>query len=378
VQPGGAGKSIGTIAAAILVFCALALLPSAAGAAEPVWLCKPGIVNNPCEPSLKTTVISPSGQVLGVRNVQPARHPLFDCFYVYPTVSDQPTGNANLNIDPELRSIALYQAARYSQACRVFAPVYRQVTVRSLLGQATTPPDRELAYNDVLNAWRAYLLRYNRGRGVVLIGHSQGTFVLRRLIAEQIDPNSALRKKLVSALLLGGNATVKQGRDVGGDFQNIHTCHFKWQIRCVIGFSTFNATPPANSLFGRAAAGLQVVCTNPARLPGGSAPLRSVFPTAPFAPGTLIGIATTIVGFSVPPGVSTPWVETTAYNGQCSSANGANVLQITGLPGAPHLNPSPDATWGLHLVDANIALGNLVDTVRLQGFIHFVFSRLHR
>jgi hypothetical protein len=31
------------------------------------------------------------------------------------------------------------------------------------------------------------------------------------------------------------------------------------------------------------------------------------------------------------------------------------------------LQPSPDATWGLHLVDANIALGDLVDLVAAQA-----------
>ena len=35
------------------------------------------------------------------------------------------------------------------------------------------------------------------------------------------------------------------------------------------------------------------------------------------------------------------------------------MLQISPVGGAPVLNPVPDATWGLHLVDANIALGNL-------------------
>jgi hypothetical protein len=312
-----------------------------------------------------------------MRNVQAARHPKIDCFYVYPTVSDQPTGNANFNIDPELRSVALYQAARYSQACRVFAPVYRQVTVRALLGLATTPADFELAYSDVLSAWRNYLRNHNHGRGVVLIGHSQGSVHLIRLVREQIDPNPALRRKLVSALLLGWPVTVAQGRDVGGDFQNIRACHSAVQIRCVIAFSTFNGPVPANSLFGRTTIpGRQVLCTNPASLRGGAAPLRSILPTEPFAPGTLIGIGTTLIGFTVP-AVSTPWVETTAYTGRCESANGANVLQISGLPGATPLNPSPDASWGLHLVDANIALGNLVTTVRVQAFVHTLLRRFH-
>jgi hypothetical protein len=363
-----------TIAAALIVCaCALALAPAVAGAAEPVWLCKPGVADNPCQPSLRTTIVSPSGQTLRVRNVQPARHPKIDCFYVYPTVSDQKTGNANLNIDPEERSIALYQAARYSQECRVFAPMYRQLTLLGILG--AVPGDPALAYADVLNAWNTYLHKYNHGRGVVLIGHSQGTFVLRQLISEEIDPNPAERRKLVSAILLGGNTTVKQGEDVGGDFQHIRACHFALQIGCVMGFSTFNGPVPAGALFGRAPTGLQVLCTNPARLfGGGSAPLRSVFPTEPFAPGTTIGAATGLVGFTIP-NVATPWIETVAYKGQCSSADGANVLQVSGLPGAPTLHPVPDATWGLHLVDANIALGNLVDVVRVQAF---VYGLLHR
>jgi Protein of unknown function (DUF3089) len=368
--------AVGTIALLAAIALLLAAAP-AAPAAPPVWLCKPGIPANPCEPSLRTTVISPSGQPLGAYT-PPARHRKIDCFYVYPTVSDQTTGNANLNVDPELRSVALYQAARYSQLCRVFAPVYRQVTVRSLLGLATTPGDFELAYSDVLNAWRTYLQKYNHGRGVVLIGHSQGSIHLIRLVREQIDPNPALRRKLVSALLLGWPVTVATGRDAGGDFQNIRACRSALQIGCVIAFSTFDEPVPANSRFARTSIpGRQALCTNPAALRGGSAPLRSIFPTEPFAPTTIIGAATAAVGFSVPQ-VGTPWVATVAYTGRCESANGANALQISGLPGAPNLSPIPDATWGLHLVDANIALGNLVSTVRVQSFVHFLLRHFHR
>ena len=367
---------LGTIATLIVSFaCVAALFVSTAGAAEPVWLCKPGIANNPCEPSLRTTLVSPTGQLLGVRNVKAKKHPKIDCFYVYPTVSDQKTGNANLNIDPEERSVALYQAARYSQTCRVFAPMYRQLTLLGILGAAQGDP--ALAYADVLNAWNTYLQKYNDGRGVVLIGHSQGTFVLRQLIKQEIDPNPLVRRKLVSAILLGGNATVKQGQDAGGDFQNIPACRSDRQIGCAIAFSTFNAPVPANALFGHAGAGLQVLCTNPAALGGGAAPLNSIVPAAPFAPGTTIGALTQAVGFTLP-AVSTPWIEVDgAFNGQCSSANGANVLQIAGVPGAPSLRPVPDATWGLHLVDANIALGNLVDVVQKQARLYRLVHKFH-
>ena len=83
-----------------------------------------------------------------------------------------------------------------------------------------------------------------------------------------------------------------------------------------------------------------------------------MFPSAPFAPGTTIGLATEVVGVPRPP-VTTPWTQADAYTGECSSADDADVLEISSVGGAPVLNPVPDATWGLHLVDANIALGNL-------------------
>ncbi len=43
------------------------------------------------------------------------------------------------------------------------------------------------------------------------------------------------------------------------------------------------------------------------------------------------------------------------------------MLKITPLDGAPKLSALPDATWGLHLTDANIALGQLVTIARAQG-----------
>ncbi len=345
---------------------ALAALPAGAGA-KTVWLCKPGLADNPCEPSLKTTVFSPSGQKLSVESVKRAKKPKFDCFYVYPTVSDQKTTLANFNIDPELKSIALYQASRYSRDCRVFAPVYRQITLNALFNGGASKAEQKTAYGDVRRAWREYLVKYNKGRGVVFIGHSQGSFMLRRLLSEKVDPKVSARKRLISALLLGGNVEVKAGSDRGGDFQNIPACRSKRQFGCVIAFSTFNATPPAGALFGRAGPGREVLCTNPTDLGGGSGRATPIFPTAPFAPGTTIGAGTLAVGFTVPQ-ASTPWASfPNAYKARCSSEANANVLRIEPLNGAPTLNAIPTAGWGLHLTDANIALGNLADLVRRQA-----------
>ncbi len=348
--------------------------PAAGASTTTVWLCRPGLANDPCTPPLTTTRTTPSGKALGVVATRAATEPKIDCFYVYPTVSDQKTPNANLTIDPTERSIALYQAARYSVDCRVFAPMYRQVTVSSITSPGAAA-DPQLAYNDVRQAWDTYLRDFNHGRGVVLIGHSQGSFVLRQLISSEIDPHPAMRRLLVSAVLLGGNVTVRQGSDVGGDFKHIRACHSAAQTDCVIAFSTFDSVPPANSIFGRTAApGLQVLCTNPASLAGGSGLLDPIFPTQPFAPGSTIAAGIQLLDFTVP-SVHTPWVSSPgAYSATCSAAGGAHVLEITPRSGAPLIHPSPDATWGLHLVDANIALGNLIGVVHSQAL---AYSRSH-
>jgi DUF3089 family protein len=360
--------TIGLIILAALATVACLAVPSVASAGQQNsrWLCKPGRKPDPCKRGLKTTLISPTGEKLGVKNPKTHGRRKVDCFYVYPTVSDQQKGNANLHIDPEERSIALYQAARYSQYCRVYAPMYRQVTLQAILDPSgVTPKESQIAYDSVLNAFKKYLAKFNHGRGIVFIGHSQGSFVLRTLLAQEVDPNAKLRSQMISAILLGGNVTVKNGSDEGGDFQNIPACSSQTQLHCVMAFSTYNETPPSDSLFGRTSSpGQHVLCTNPAALGGGSADLRTIFPSKPFAPHTSIGAATRLVGFPVVD-TSTRWVEADgAYNGHCSSANGANVLQIAGNDGAPTLRAVPNASWGLHLTDANIALGNLVTVVR--------------
>jgi hypothetical protein len=378
----GGRRAASALASVVAVVATLLAVVGAPASADPapttpaapatVWLCRPGLANNPCDTDLTTTRYNSSGEVLGVRHVKAARHPKIDCFYVYPTTSDQPTPAANLNIDPVLRSIALYQAARYSSECRVFAPVYRQITIAAIGGAPVTPEMRETAYQDVRHAWLDYLAHDNDGRGVVFIGHSQGSGVLRRLLREEVDPNRAVRKHVVSALLLGGGVTVKAGKDKGGDFQHLEACRSRKQTGCVVAFSTFDQPVPPESHFGRTSEpGLEVLCTNPADLHGGSGNLDVINPTEPFAPGVIASVIS-LLG-QPPTTATTPWVEyRNAYRARCVDDGGAHVLQITPRGASPLLHPSPDPTWGLHLVDANIALGNLVDLVHHQAkrYVH--------
>jgi hypothetical protein len=356
---------------------AISLAAAATSSAKTVWLCRPGQHPDPCTPGLSTTVYSPVLTKLRVEHPKQVPHPAIDCFYVYPTVSDQKTGNANLHVDPEERSIALYQAARYSQYCRVFAPMYRQETLAGIgLSKPTTKPNPAIGYADVQNAFETYLKKYNQGRGFVLIGHSQGSFVLRQLIASEIDPKPAVRRLLVSAILMGGNVLVRKGMEIGGDFKHIPGCTKVTQLGCVIAFSTFDQPVPTPSLFGRPTGGVLgtkasksevVLCTNPAALAGGSGLLDPIFPSQPFDPKSTLAAGIALLGLTQPMPPTVWSTEPGSYRANCSSANDANVLEISAVRGAKTPKPSPTPEWGLHLLDANIALGNLISIVKSEA-----------
>lgn len=278
----------------------LAALDPATGLAQTHWLCKPGAKPDPCTPGLSTTIYSPLGKKLSVEHSRRVNRPKADCFYVYPTVSDQKTGNANFHIDPQQRSIALYQAARYSQYCRVFAPMYRQLTLSAIVvGSPTTKANPRLPLDDVRSAFRDDLAHFNHGRPFVLIGHSQGSFVLRSLIKLDVDGKAAVRKRMLSAILLGGNVLVKTGSDVGGDFKHIRACHSNRQLGCVVAFSTFDTPVVASSKFGvSSTAGQSVLCTNPASLTGGSALVNLITPSQPFNPRSTLAAGIHLLGLT--------------------------------------------------------------------------------
>ncbi len=358
----------GAAAAALaLVLGVAAFATSSPAQAATVWLCKPGLKSNPCAVSMGNTALSADGTTRKETTTAPKSPPV-DCFYVYPTVSNQRTGNANLNIDPEEIAVAQDQASRFQSKCKIYAPMYRQLTKSSSMlgaGTPTTPADRELPYTDVKAAWKEYLSKYNKGRGVILIGHSQGTANLTRLVAEEIDPHSAARRKLVSAMLIGGGVLVLKGKDVGGSFKNIPACRTTTQTRCVIAYNSYLGAPPANGQFGiTLKPGMRVLCVNPAALgTGASGPALPYLPTSRLAPA--LGTA----GFAVP---ATQWVSLPGmYSTQCRSNATHTWLQVTDSGPAgdrrPHLSQTLGPAWGLHLTDISLNLGPLVSLAGKQA-----------
>jgi hypothetical protein len=343
------------------------------------WLCRPGR-QDACAVDQNVTVIAANGKRKVTKFVA-NKTPLYDCFYVYPTVSLDPTPNSDLNIGPEEKAVAASQAARFAQTCRVFAPLYRQVTLtalRDVMAGKPTTADRKLAFLDVQAAWYDYLARDNGGRGVVIIGHSQGAGILKQLLADVIEKDAMMKRKLIAAYLIGTNVAVPPGGDVGGDFKTTKLCHSMNDYGCVVTYVSFRADspPPANSRFGKVEMpGMVAACTNPAALGGGKAVADAILGTngaglasAKPGPWTSDNAPITTPFVSVPGLIST----------ECVSNGGTNYLAVTvnadpsdqrtdTIVGDVTVNGAVLKDWGLHLIDMPEVMGNLVDLADAQG-----------
>lgn len=336
---------------------------------DPVnWLCRPDRSDDACDIDLDATLVRADGTT-EVQRFRPAADPAADCFYVYPTISADPPPNSDLSPGPEERLVVANQFARFGSVCRLFAPVYRQVPLAGLsaLGATTTtgvpgaPTPGQVAYGDVLDAWRQYLANDNDGRPVVLIGHSQGSGHLTRLLTEAITTDPVARERLVSALLVGSSVKVPGAPGAIPDLPVCTQRDGRPATGCLLSYVSFaaDAPPPDGSLFGRARDGQgRTVCTNPADLTGGAAPLDSYFPARPDQ------------------GLSTPFVRYEGLlQGRCTSDPRFDWLEVTNTHAPGDTRPADvggriTPVWGLHLIDVNLALGNLVDLVgqQVRGF----------
>ena len=339
---------------------------------DDTWLCKPGMVDNQCfVNSLDSTKVLPDTSTEIETHTGSEEHD-YDCFYVYPTVDlFGPIGNhtdfsdISLELDP-LRS----HVARFNYSCRIFAPLYRQITLGTF-GTPEADQYLEIAYRDVEAAWQEYMDNHNEGRNFVIMGHSQGTYMTTRLVQERIDPSPELRARLIAALLIGGRVLVPEGEAVGGSFQNIPLCTSAEETGCVIAFRTYaEGYAPTNHSNATNEEGMDQACTNPAALGGGEAYFsRAYFLNVPNQ---------ALFRVSPNPGYSTPFsLYEDFYAGECiKDADNASYLEIRIRPGPgdlrtnrirfshPALAPS---FLGTHILDWSFPLGDLIDLVETKA-----------
>ena len=363
-----------------------------------LWACRPGIDVNPCygdHGELDTTELKSDGTTAVLKHTR-AKEPKFDCFYVYPTVYLEGSGNrTDLNDITYVMDALMAQGARLSEICEVYAPLYRQVVITpgsissGLSDGGTIPtgvgdaggsdasagrlggPDAAIAVGDVRNAFAFYLSHLNKGRKFVLMGHSQGSGMLIGMMQKDVDPVADVRAQMISALLIGGGVTVATGKNVGGSFQNIPLCTKPGDTSCVVAYSSFDSkTPPdAMALFGRNGGGIDTACNDPAVLNGNSSTYKaSYFP---------VNLANPLLRPSNPhmPAPSTAFLMyENVFQGECVNENGVSFLNVTlkesdsdprGVP--PYHSAAEGIGFGLHLVDWAIPMRDIIEMVSKQA-----------
>ena len=380
-------RSLRTIATAAWLTLATLLPGEAWPADDPwsspeAWLCLPGR-SDLCAGPIRRMTLDVEGKVTRDVVVANTDAPV-DCFYVYPTISTDPAGNSTLTPGPGERRAVEQQFAALSSVCKPYAPMYRQITLAGLISAMSVKPlpmDRELAYADVAAAWKHYLAEFNKGRGVVLIGHSQGSRWLADLLRREID-GQPVQKRIVAVYLAGYNFEVPAGQLVGGTLKTMPLCTKAAQTGCVVTWTSFRASapPPENSRYGVSRKpGVEIGCVDPVAL--SQKPLSSYLSVK----ANLLGVADaqsewqTLVAAQAQDAdfVDLPGLLST----RCAKSGNLSYLAVDLTPPADGRQPADFPgdirsqgkvlrDWGLHLVDVNLVMGNLQSLIRQQSAVY--------
>ncbi|RJO75614.1 DUF3089 domain-containing protein [Nocardia panacis] len=376
------------------------------------WLCRPGLSDNPCGQDERGALgeagarYPDGGRVpldIGtvvdgaLRDVDPGssgKVPDIDCFYAYPTVDTVP--NPVVGDRPQVRdeelAVLLAQVGPLLDRCRMFAPLYRQDTLPQLAQQVLTGSEgySGTGFDDVRRAWEQYWAHDNIGangrRGVIVLGHSQGSVALEQLLREEVDGHPEVQRQLVAAVLPGGKVRVPDDRAAGGGedpaatFQHLPLCApaAPVPVGCVIAYSAYSASaaaPGPNSLAWSSAPGHRIACVDPAAILGGANErLSAVLPTRNLLRGNDIapaGSLSFIMRAYRLPGLPTGFARYRgALTGSCryaAGAQGSSSWLAVGGPVEAVLGTSGEGDLGLHVADYSVALGNLVELLDAQS-----------
>jgi hypothetical protein len=331
-----------------------------------MWLCRPDLPGDRCRADLAATEIHPDGTRSVVAHT-PAADPKVDCFYVYPTVDLRlsPGNHTDFaDVGPMARAAAA-QAARLGEVCRVYAPLYRQITIGTYAFGAREER-LSVAFSDVADAFAHYLGQHNGGRKIALVGHSQGAEMVVRLLRRFFEDDPRLRERLLVALAVGGHVEVPRGKTSGGTLPTIPLCTRDDELGCVIAFRTHRAgsDPTLAALFAPSP-GHEVACVNPASVRDNQRARlsRTYFPVD----------ETTRSWLSVDGAIKTPFLLYRGFYGaECATGrDGYRYLSVweARAPGDARKGPIDlgafllNTSMGLHVLDMSLPQGDLIDVI---------------
>ncbi len=341
------------------------------------WLCHPDKAGqDACAVDLDTTIVKAGAQepLTSLEPFTAATDLEIDCFYLYPTVSTDAGGNSDMTPDAAELRVVNVQFARFASVCRLFAPVYRQVSLAGLRASMSGQKgafDEAMAVGDVQAAWKDYLEHHNNGRGVILIGHSQGARMIQFLLEKSIQGTPA-EDQLISAMPIGYTYLVDKETQT---FNGMPLCESKSQTGCLISYVSFrnDSPPPPTSWFGLSLdPSKQAACVNPAALTG-EGELHAYLSNVPDPSGRKPNFAGDDVEIKTPfasvPGLLTAkCVETGPHTYLEVTTHGdPEDARTDWVAGDVYIGTAILKDWGLHLGDMHLAMGNLLEIAKAQG-----------
>ena len=209
------------------------------------------------------------------QGMAPASGPAIDAavFFIHPTSHiTRESWNASLT-DPVSRDrAALFakgMASPFGRAAQVWAPRYRQAAVGAFLTDAPEATKAlDLAYGDVLQAFDYFIARVDPAKPIVIAGHSQGAFLLRRLMRDRVA-GTPLAGRVIAAYAIGWPISLEHDLPAMG----LPACSAPDQAGCVMSWLT--VADPAETemllrayarrpgLDGKAVNNSAFLCTNP-------------------------------------------------------------------------------------------------------------------
>ena len=247
----------------------------------------------------------------------------------------------------------------------MYAPLYRQASIGTYLASEDEKARFfGVAASDVEAAFDVYLRRFNKGRMVVVIGHSQGAQMVATLVQKTFDRDEALRAKLLVAMPIGFYFDVPDGATKGGTFQNVPVCTRDDEIGCVVSYRTLAVGDTPDAEVWPLPRGRRAICVDPAGVGAGRKPRsRAYFPTS-----AVRGVED----------VDTPFVLLRGfYEGRCvADPGGRNFLEIAEARAPGDVRPRVvdlarhHGFIGLHVADFQFTQGDMIDLIKKKAAAH--------
>lgn len=233
-----------------------------------LWISRPGQADDPSRWRPDGTKTEPVGAAV---------------FFVHPTsYLDKASWNAPIADQPSrdlANTFVRGLASPFGGAAQLWAPRYRQATFGAFLSDKPEALQAlNLAYGDVAAAFDRFLTQVPAGQPIVLAGHSQGAYHLRRLLKDKVA-GKPLAQRIAAVYAIGWPISFDHDLPLLG----LPACAAPDQSGCVVSWLSYGEpADPAMTLAayarrpaldGKSPGGSRFLCSNPLTGGiGGSAP----------------------------------------------------------------------------------------------------------